>query len=151
MVTISFENVENIKEAKDTEFGFNGKSGVIRDKNVIVGFYNIYIDEPEITLNELEILDEFRFSGYGTQFLKALFNKYPECNEIVGNALEDSVGFYANLNTEFSDTCSSCLITSCECHPEADIDNISQGQCDEYSENLFRIRKEEFLSIVEQG
>jgi hypothetical protein len=151
MVTISSENVDNIKEVKDTEFGFNGKSGVIRDENVIVGFYNIYIDEPEITLEELEILDKFRFSGYGTQFLKALFDKYPECDEIVGNALEDSIGFYENLNAEFSDTCSSCSITSCECHPEVNVGNISQRQCDECSENLFRIRKEEFLSIMEQG
>lgn len=146
MVNLTFENVDNCKEAKSTEFGFNSNAGVIRDKDIIVGFFTIGIDEPEIDLQELEIVEEYKGQGYGINFIEALFLKYPDCNEITGKALEDSASFYANLKAEFTDTCSTCPVTSCYYSPlcDEDIDDYEAELCDDYSDNIFKITKKDF-------
>jgi RimJ/RimL family protein N-acetyltransferase len=85
MLTFQVENVDELQEAKDTEFGFNNRCGVIRESDAVVGFYNFYIDSPELHLQEIEILVEYQGNGYGTEFVKLLFEHHPEVNVITGH------------------------------------------------------------------
>lgn len=40
MISFNIENVDELKEAKETVFGFNGPIGVIRtENNEVIGFY----------------------------------------------------------------------------------------------------------------
>lgn len=78
IITFKIENVDNIVKGKILEFGWEGECGVIRNiNNIAVGFYTINIDEPIITLQEIEIIDEYQNQGYGTSFINELFNNIP--------------------------------------------------------------------------
>lgn len=142
---IEIEDVSDYPEAKGTDFGFDGNVGVIRnDSDEIVGFCTINIDGPVIELSEIEIIDEQRGKGYGRQAVMELFRKYPECDIIEGKSLEDAVSFYAGFeDVTWSSTCEDCSVLDC-CHNpkyEGNEDDLEADACDEYSNNIFQIRR----------
>lgn len=146
MLKYQIENVDNLPQAKGTEFGFNSRCGVIRDSDAVVGFYNFYMDGPELHLQELEILMEYQGKGYGTEFIKLLFEHHPEVNVITGQATEESAAFYEALGAEWSDTCADCSHTDCTQHPQGTgADDHKEETCDEYSEHIFFIYRDPFF------
>lgn len=145
MLKYQIENVDNLPQAKGTEFGFNNRCGVIRENETVVGFYNFYIDGPELHLQELEILMEYQGNGYGTEFIKLLFEHHPEVSVITGQATEESTGFYITLGAEWNDTCTDCAYTDCAKHPQSTGTDHEGDVCANYSENMFTIYREPFF------
>lgn len=144
LISLTTEDVTNYPEVKGNQFGFEGKVGVIRDMDCIVGFYTVEIDEPSIKLNEVEIIEECQGIGYGKMFIKALFDKYPSCNEIVGISLEDSEAFYAVIGANMFESCEECSYDVCNHHPD-NLDGVQEMEkCDEYSSYEFRLKRESF-------
>lgn len=150
MITINFKNVDNMEESKETEFGFSGRSGVIRnEEGSVIGFFTIDVDIPEIKLEELEILEKYRDMGYGRSFIGALFKKYPMAQEITGIGTEESEGFYDAIGAEIYSVCDTCEETECTNSPKciiADDGNLSLDSCDEYSGCLFKIERKSFAA-----
>lgn len=143
MITLNIENVDHIKEIKETEFNFEGCCGVIKSMDgIIIGFYEISINDKEIYLDTLEILKKFQDQGYGTAFIKKLFEEYPEVTQIYGISTESAIRFYASLGAEFYDGCEKCEYGECPYNSnykglKEDCKGI--GTCDDYSANLFTI------------
>lgn len=149
MVRLSFENIDNMPEVKETEFGFSGNCGVIRNENdEIVGFFTVLIDEPVLKLQEIEILQKYQNKGYGKDTIRKIFDKYPIIEKIEGLATDTSVEFYLSLGAEFQDTCSDCSYDECfhnSKNSEADKDyDDFVDTCDEYSEDCFVISRTKF-------
>ena len=145
MVKLSYEDVTNYPESVEAYFGFNGKSGVIRnDDNKLVGFYTINVDEPLVELCELEIVEDFRGMGYGRAFIEELFRKFKNCDTIEGQSTEEAVYFYATIGANFTDSCATCNYEGCfnslffkgAVVPHSDT-------CDDYSDNIFKIKRKE--------
>lgn len=144
MLKISFENVDNMEESKNTELGFEGDSGVIKnEKNSIIGFFKMEIEETKIYLLELEILDEYRNNGYGSEFINILFEKYPNIKEVYGLSLDTANGFYASIGADFYSSCENCTYIECVYNSlnENNEEDSSESVCDEYSDNYFSISK----------
>lgn len=145
MIHLKIENIDDMKEIKETEFCFSGECGVIRNENnIIIGFFEINIDNTELELETIEILEDYQSQGYGTQFLDLLFERYPSINEIKGLSKEEAVDFYANYGAEFHETCSDCDCEECQFHPgnfSDDYESEDEETCDNYSEYNFIIKR----------
>lgn len=140
-VRLSFEDVTNFPEAKETTFGFDGRCGVIRNNdNVLVGFYTLSIDVPVIELNELEIIDVYKGQGYGKSFMSSLFDTYRDCSQIVGQSADDAINFYISIGANLFDECEECTYDECQYSPtfKGDFDDAS-NQCDDHQEYRFRL------------
>lgn len=145
-ITFQYENVDDMIEAKETEFGFNNNVGVIRnEEGKVVGFYDFYFSSDDtIKLQEIEIVFDLQGQGYGAEFIKELFRKNPEITQISGQATEGSVGFYERLGAWFYTSCFNCSSIDCSCHPDKK-DKRSGETCDDYSENNFTLEREVFM------
>lgn len=149
---LTVENVDHLKEAKTTLFGFSGKTGVIRnsEKNDIIGFSNFQVDTPTISLMELEIIPEKQNQGYGKLFIQTLFKEYPETTEIIGLATEESEGFYISIGADFNSFCNECDVSDCSYNPEyqKEVNTNFYSKCDDYSTLHFKILKENIIPIT---
>lgn len=151
-IKLSYEDVTNFPEAKETYFGFNSINGVIRDNETIVGFYDILDCEDEIDIKELEILIRHQLKGYGTAFIQKIFEEYPLCEQITGNSLEESVHFYANLGAHVIDPCEECSADNCslsgsfiETDNFENEDYFDSSSCEMKEDNLFTLKREDFF------
>lgn len=145
---LSFEDVDFLEEAQMTEFGFNSKCGVIREYENVIGFFNLSDDGFEIELHELEILEDYKGKDYGKLFIKTIFENYPGCEEIVGKAINNSTGFYAQIGADIEDACDGCIMDNCPNSPcFSEVSDFDYNDCDDFSSHLFTLKKDMFFEL----
>lgn len=139
-IQLNIENISGLNEFKETAFSFPEETGIIRDGEVVIGFFNATRRSEELQLELLEILPQHQQKGYGAESLNRLFVFYDGITKISGVSSADSEGFFWSVGADAYYSCEKCPILECSRNEEAILDP-EQHDCEERDVMFFSLSR----------